>query len=92
MAAERARRRAGRVEKDGVIFPLRFPVERICGDELGVQMRALEIFAESFEATFGRVHRRHAMPGGGELHRLPTRRGAEVEDVGTGIRNQAGGQ
>ena len=49
--------------------------------EIGVEMRPVEILAQSSETTFRRVDRRDAVTGRRELHRLAAGRGAKVEHV-----------
>src|SRR5690348_10124295 len=53
MAAEGARCRAGGVEKDGVKGSARVPLQRVRPDELGGEIRSVEVFPQSPETTFG---------------------------------------
>ena len=55
------------------------PFHDVGGDDLGREAGAREILGKSRETTFRSVDRGHLPAGGGELHRLAARRGAEIE-------------
>ena len=80
MAAEDAGRRAGRVEQDRVDRRRRRPVHDVGGDDLRPSRPVRARFSrKSRQTTFRDVDRGHVPAGGGELHGLAARRGAEVE-------------
>src|SRR6478752_2979955 len=70
MAAEGAGRRARGVEQDRVELALGRPRERVSRDQLGVEVRPLQIFAQSSKTTLRCVDGHNTMAGSGELHRL----------------------
>ena len=58
MPAKGPRGRAGRIEQNRIELALRLPGERISCDEIGLQMRALKILAQPFEAACRGIGRR----------------------------------
>ena len=61
-------------------------------DDLGFELRAFEIVAESSETTLVTVERGDLVTGRGELHRLAARCGAGVEHANRILRDQSRGE
>ena len=79
MAADRAGRRAGRVEKDGV-ERRRFEGQRVGHHDLEVRRRRSKLAARSFSRSAERSTAVTSRAGRGELRALAARRRAEIDD------------
>ena len=93
MAADRSRRRAGRIKQDRVEFFIRPPFQEIGRDGAAGQGQARHVFFEALEAPGIAVDRGDDRSGRCKLSRLAARCGAKIGDVLTlNITEQAGGQ
>src|SRR6478735_555016 len=88
MAAEGAGCGARRVQKDRVEFLARLPDKRVRLDELGFEMRPIQVLAQPWETRRERIDGGDPMTRRCELHRLAARCRAEVEHVLRGGWNQ----
>ena len=78
MAADRPRRRAGRVEHDHVEGPPRRPGRRIGLHHLGGELQPRQVLAQAVEARGRHVDGRDLGAGRGQAGGLPARRRAQV--------------
>ena len=78
MAADRARRRAGRIEHDHVEGPPRRPGRRIGLHHLGGELQAGQVLAQAIEARGRHVDGRDLGAGRGQTRGFATRRRAQI--------------
>ena len=93
VAADRAGRGARRVDQDVVEHDAAAPRRCVAGNCPGLELQAVEVGAQAFEAIEGHIESRHLGAETCELRGLAARCSAEVEDAVTRLRaDQAGGQ